>query len=113
MQKAWSVRYGKGGTIMTYTNFAYYFRPHGWIQRHNPRKFYRWGQKRGRSDAARDYCLRKSLDLVIAEINEIGARHRASGYISRRTSRPAISINHVRDTDTAYYNDELAASCGL
>ncbi len=98
---------------MSYTNFAYYFRPHGWIERHNPRKFYLWGQRRGRSLAARDYCLRKSLDMAIAEINEISARHQASGYIPRPLPRPAMSINHMRDGDTAYYNDELAASCGL
>lgn len=94
---------------MSYTNFAYYFAPHGWIQRHNPRKFYLWGQRRGRSDAARAYCYRKSLDMAIAEINEIGARHAASGCVCQ----PAMSINHMRDGDTCYRNDELAASCGL
>ena len=98
---------------MSYTNFAYYFAPHGWIQRHNPRKFYLWGERRGRSDAARAYCYRKSLDMAIAEINEIGARHAASGYIQRRVCQPAMSINHMRDGDTCYRNDELAASCGL
>lgn len=99
---------------MSYTNFAYYFAPHGWIQRHNPRKFYLWGQRRGRSDAARAYCYRKSLDMVIAEINEINARHKASRYKPLPPlCRIAMSINHVRDGDTAYYNDELAASCGL
>lgn len=98
---------------MSYTNFAYYFAPHGWIQRHNPRKFYLWGQRRGRSDAARAYCYRKSLDIAIAEINEIGARHAASRYIQRHVSQPAMSINHMRDGVTCYRNDELAASCGL
>ncbi len=98
---------------MSYTDFAYYFRPHGWIERHNPCKFYLWGQRCGRSLAVREYCLRKSLDMAIAAMNEIGALHRASGYKPRRLARPATSINHVRDGDAAYYNDELAASCGL
>jgi len=104
---------GTQGHKMAYTNFAYYFRPHGWIQEHNHRKFYLWGQRHGRSPAARDYCRRKSFDLIIADINEIMARHRVSGYISRPAPSPAMSINHMRDGDTAYYNDELATSCGL
>lgn len=98
---------------MSYTNFAYYFAPHGWIQQHNPQKFYLWGQRRGRSDAARAYCYRKSLDMAIAELNEIRATHEASGYRYRSLFQPAMSINHMRDGDTCYRNDELAATCGL
>lgn len=100
---------------MSYTNLAYYFRPHGWIERHNPNKFYLQGQRHAHSELVRDYCLRKSLDMVIAAMNEREALHRASGRAPRRfrIGRPAMSINHMRDGDTCYYNDELAASCGL
>lgn len=98
---------------MSYTNFAYYFRPHGWIQQHNPRKFYLWGQRRGRSATARNYCYRKALDMAVADMWRMHLLHKASRYKPRPLGRIAPSINHMRDGHTCYRHDELAASCGL
>lgn len=102
---------------MPYTNFAYYFRPHGYINHYSPFKFImrQYSARMFRcSDAVNKYLNRRVVMEMRAWPDEINRLHRASRHRPRRTvSSPAMSINHLRYGDTFYCNDELAASCGL
>lgn len=61
-----------------------------------------------------DYLMGRMAAVIGRNVREIDALHRASGRGRfARTTGIAMSINHLRDDDTAFYDDELAASCGL
>lgn len=60
-----------------------------------------------------DYLMGRMAKIIGQNVQEINALHRASGCGRFSCTGIAMSINHLRDTDTAFYDDELAASCGL
>lgn len=97
---------------MTYTNFAYYYRPHGWYPRHNPERFAVMHYfKPGLSPVARDYLMRR----IVAEIGRhgiylkdlrIASSHSAFDYKIRCRARqiaqhtiPAWNVGNKFDRD--------------
>lgn len=103
---------------MAYTNFAYYYAPHGWYPRHDPLKFItREYMKRtfSASDAVNKYLTRRlglEMGCWAIELKNLRVASGRYGYMGRPQNM-GLSINHMQDDDIAYYNDELAASCGL
>lgn len=62
---------------------------------------------------AYDYLMGRMAKIIGQNVQKNNALHRASGRGRFARTGIAMSINHLRDTDTAFYDDELAASCGL
>lgn len=100
-----------------YTNFAYYMPPHGWFPQYNPLRFAVRNFVNGfyRSPAAREYLQNRMVMAVRCFADERERLHIASGRRPRTWSLRGLapSINHLKDGDVAYCDDEIAASCGL
>lgn len=100
---------------MAYTNFAYFFRPHrttDWFKWYGRQYFHgKW-----KSQAARDYIIRKWVAEMKSNWNRLESLRKQSGAYPRKipTGNIAMSINHFDpDKHTAYYNDDVAAGVGL
>ena len=88
---------------MSYTNFAYYFRPHGWYPRHDPYRFCVRQFFRGNwHDAAQRYLMRRISMEMGRFATELKDLHVASRRIPRNfkhQTNPAWNVEHRHDRD--------------